>query len=168
MAEYWDVYDENRRAAGRLHKRGVRMKRGDYHIVCEAWIVSHGKLLLTKRSQNKSFAGLWECTGGAVLAGEKPIDAIIREIGEEISLAVTEKELKFLGTKRTACNFIDCYQLYKDFSLSDLKFQEEEISDARLVSYKELCRMNREKLLIPGMFGFMHLANFPFVKGNYS
>ena len=49
MAEYWDVYDKNRKRTGKLHKRGIRMQPGEYNIVCEAWIVSGNKLLVTQR-----------------------------------------------------------------------------------------------------------------------
>ena len=47
VAEYWDVYDKNRKRTGKLHKRGIRMQPGEYNIVCEAWIVSGNRLLVT-------------------------------------------------------------------------------------------------------------------------
>ena len=62
MAEYWDVYDKNRKRTGKLHKRGIRMQPGEYNIVCEAWIVSGNRLLVTQRCKYKNFGGLWECT----------------------------------------------------------------------------------------------------------
>ena len=86
VAEYWDVYDKNRKRTGKLHKRGIRMQPGEYNIVCEAWIVSGNRLLVTQRCKYKNFGGLWECTGGAVKAGESSIDCIKREIKEDLSL----------------------------------------------------------------------------------
>ena len=90
MAEYWDVYDKNRKRTGKLHKRGIRMQPGEYNIVCEAWIVSGNRLLVTQRCKYKNFGGLWECTGGAVKAGESSIDCIKREIKEEIGIDVAD------------------------------------------------------------------------------
>ena len=90
MAEYWDVYDKNRKRTGKLHKRGIRMQPGEYNIVCEAWIVSGNRLLVTQRCKYKNFGGLWECTGGAVKAGESSIDCIKREIKEAASFIIDE------------------------------------------------------------------------------
>ena len=75
------------------------MQPGEYNIVCEAWIVSGNKLLVTQRCKYKNFGGLWECTGGAVKAGESSIDCIKREIKEEIGIDVADEELTFKGTK---------------------------------------------------------------------
>ena len=146
MAEYWDVYDKNRKRTGKLHKRGIRMQPGEYNIVCEAWIVSGNRLLVTQRCKYKNFGGLWECTGGAV-----------KDVADE--------ELTFKGTKHGAAFFIDCYELHRDLSLDDLTLQTEEVSGAKFVTLAEFEKMQKEKKLIPGLFDFMTELEFSFVTG---
>lgn len=49
-----------------------------------------GRVLLAQRPPGKSMAGLWEFPGGKVEAGERPEGALIRELKEELSIAVRE------------------------------------------------------------------------------
>ena len=72
--EIWDIYDSNRKRTGMTHQRTAPFPAGYYHIVVHAWLQnSSGELLITKRAPNKSNPDMWECTGGAVLAGEDSI-----------------------------------------------------------------------------------------------
>ena len=48
-----------------------------------------GRVLISKRPQGKSMAGLWEFPGGKVETGENPEQALIRELAEELGIAVT-------------------------------------------------------------------------------
>ena len=77
--EYWDVYDAERRATGRLHRRGDPLGPGDYHLVAEVWTIDlSGRVLLTKRHPSISWGGLWACTGGCAVAGEDSRAAAVR------------------------------------------------------------------------------------------
>ena len=40
MAEYWDIFDMDRRSTGRQHLRGTPMADGDYHLVVNIWVVN--------------------------------------------------------------------------------------------------------------------------------
>jgi 8-oxo-dGTP diphosphatase len=55
-----------------------------------ALIDSDGRVLLSRRPSGKPMAGLWEFPGGKVEAGERPEDTLIRELGEELGIAVRE------------------------------------------------------------------------------
>lgn len=45
-----------------------------------------GRVLLAKRPEGKTLAGLWEFPGGKVEAGESPEVALIRELKEELGI----------------------------------------------------------------------------------
>ena len=52
-----------------------------------------GRLLLQKRPIGKHHGGLWEFPGGKVEPFEKPAEALVREIAEELQIIVEETGL---------------------------------------------------------------------------
>ena len=58
-------------------------------IVACALVDIDGRVLVVKRPPGKPMAGLWEFPGGKVEKGERPEQALIRELKEEISIDVT-------------------------------------------------------------------------------
>jgi 8-oxo-dGTP diphosphatase len=56
-----------------------------------ALIDADGRVLLAQRPQGKSMAGLWEFPGGKVETGERPEQSLIRELREELGIAVKEE-----------------------------------------------------------------------------
>lgn len=59
-------------------------------VVAVALIDVDGRVLIAKRPQGKSLAGLWEFPGGKVEPGERPEAALIRELREELGIEVSE------------------------------------------------------------------------------
>ena len=59
-------------------------------VVAVALIDADGRVLIAQRPMGKSMAGLWEFPGGKVETGERPEDALIRELSEELGIAVKE------------------------------------------------------------------------------
>jgi 8-oxo-dGTP diphosphatase len=57
-------------------------------VAALALIDEDGRVLLTQRPEGKSMAGLWEFPGGKVEPGETPEAALIREIREELGIAL--------------------------------------------------------------------------------
>jgi 8-oxo-dGTP diphosphatase len=64
--------------------------RGLVLVAACALIDPDGRVLIAQRPPGKSMAGLWEFPGGKVEAGERPEDAVIRELKEELAIAVKE------------------------------------------------------------------------------
>ena len=53
-----------------------------------------GEILLAQRPPGKAMAGLWEFPGGKIESDETPERALVRELEEELSIEVTEKDLE--------------------------------------------------------------------------
>ena len=52
-----------------------------------------GRVLLAKRPEGRPLAGLWEFPGGKIEAGEEPEDALLRELREELGIAIAKQDL---------------------------------------------------------------------------
>ena len=55
-----------------------------------ALIDADGRVLITQRPAGKSMAGLWEFPGGKLEPGERPEETVIREMREELGVAIKE------------------------------------------------------------------------------
>lgn len=96
--ELWDLYTKNRVKTGEIHKKEDPMPKDRYHLVVNAWLKnSEGKYLISKRSKTKSKNPLmFETVGGAALKGENSIEAIVREVKEEIGIDLDPKMGKLI------------------------------------------------------------------------
>lgn len=59
-------------------------------VVAVALVDADGRVLVGQRPEGKALAGLWEFPGGKVEPGERPEVALIRELDEELGIAVEE------------------------------------------------------------------------------
>ena len=59
-------------------------------VAAVALIDADGRVLIAQRPEGKQLAGLWEFPGGKVEAGERPEETLIRELHEELGIAVQE------------------------------------------------------------------------------
>ncbi len=62
-------------------------------VVAVALIDGDDRILVQQRPPGKSMAGLWEFPGGKVEPGERPSEALAREIFEELGIQVQESDL---------------------------------------------------------------------------
>src|SRR5437899_12212696 len=59
-------------------------------VVACALIDTDNRVLIAQRAKDKAMADLWEFPGGKVNGGERPEDALIRELAEELGITVHE------------------------------------------------------------------------------
>ena len=156
--EYFDVYDANKEKNGRtLPRKGSFLQEGEYQLIVLAIIERPDhRFLITRRSLNKKWAaGAWEVSGGGVMAGESSLDAVRREVKEEVGLIVSPEEGRLIYTysnvdlKRGDNYFVDIYHFVKDFSEEDVTIEDSEAIDFAIVPFSEITKIKDAE-------GFLH------------
>ncbi len=77
-------------------------------VAAAALVDGDGRVLICQRPEGKQLAGLWEFPGGKVEAGETPEACLIRELEEELGIAVKADCL---------APFVFASHAYEDFHL---------------------------------------------------
>ena len=62
-------------------------------VVAAALVDADDRVLIAQRPEGKAMAGLWEFPGGKIAPGERPEDALIRELREELGIEVKRARL---------------------------------------------------------------------------
>ena len=154
--EWNDVYDENRNLTGHIHRRGSKWAPGEYGLVVCVWVHDgKGKLLMTRRAPQKSFAHTWENPGGAAKAGETSLQAIRRELFEETGIQAEESDFEFLSTSRDVHFFYDHYCLKVEVPLEKIVLQPGETDAVKWVTFAQVHEMIAKKQIcqiIAGQF----------------
>lgn len=146
MDELIDILKADGKPLGKSVMKSKAHKEGLFHATVHIWFYTKdGELLLQKRSAAKdTHPGLWDVSvAGHIGAGESIIDSAVREVQEEIGLALSGKELKKIGVfksiQKHSEQLIDC-EFHHTF-LSELKIpikqltkQESEVDDLKLIS----------------------------------
>lgn len=103
--EYLDILDQENRKIG-VASRSEAHAKGLIHRVVHCWVISQKQdgiwVWFQQRSHSKSdFPGFYDiAVGGHVDAGEEIIEAVTREMREEIGLRVRANDLCYLGAFR--------------------------------------------------------------------
>ena len=134
-------------------------REGSPHATVHMWIVreketEHGRdydVLLQKRSACKdSNPRCYDISSaGHVEAGAELLESAIREMGEELGLAVTAEDLHYVGVHNAAFEaefygrmfrdkeFSSVYVYTKPVDIADLKLQESEVESVKWMDYEE-------------------------------
>ena len=140
MTELRDLYDKYGNKTDKTYHKGEVIPFGFYPMVVMVVIRnSKGEFLMQKRVPSKG--GDWGVTGGHPKAGESPIEGIVTEVKEELDIDINPNEVIEFNS---GCDGKDCYRMYyikKDINLNDITIQEEELTEVKYFSMKELEEM---------------------------
>lgn len=147
--ELIDICDKNNNLLGIQKMKSEAHKEGLWHRAAHVWVYnSKGEVLLQLRAKSKDlFPNMWDVSAaGHVSASEKPINAAIREIDEEIGLSVKETNLcffkvfKYQGFFRGIIDncLIHIYLYRLDEDIRNLKLQKEEVEAISFIPVKEI------------------------------
>lgn len=114
-------------------------------VVC-VWVYDgNGRILLTRRAPEKSFAGTWENSGGAAKAGESSLVAIVRELEEETGIRAEAGEFELLTTTRDRNTFYDHYCVKKHVPLERIVLQPGETDGVQWATFEQVHELIRQK-----------------------
>lgn len=145
--EIWDIYDKDKKLTGRTMVRDDwNMAPGDYHLTVLGVVQRpDGRYLINQRKLDKPWgAGWWEIPGGGVLHGETSEEAILREVGEETGLDLSDATVELAFTYESVSPeeknnyFVDIYKVHLDFDDADVHTQEEEVEGHLIATAEEI------------------------------
>ena len=177
MTEFWDVLDENGNKTGRLRERGS-MDKGEYHLVVHVWIMNDkGEFLISKRTSNKPFPNLWECTGGSAVADDDSIITAVKEVREELGITLDPKNGQLFKRytrhfENGSGDFVDVWLFRQTVVLSEVVFQKDETCDAMLAGKDKIIQMIDKGLfigreLLPYLDDLFYFCDKPFWEIGY-
>lgn len=142
MSELWELLDGIGMSKNFVDDRSnpIFFEKGNYHLGADVWIVnSDKKIFIQKRSDAKKLSpGVWAMTGGSVIYGETPKETIVRESMEELSIDVQQDELEFMTKFKTGNVWVDTYILKRDYDISKMKFDIQEVVEAKWATWQEI------------------------------
>ncbi len=150
MEEFVDIYDANRIFTGKsVPRKNAHMAAGEFVLYILAVVQdAQGRYLITRRSLDKAWApGSWEVTGGGVLAGETPDQAVVREVREEVGLDVTGQALEpFFSYENIDLELgdnyiVDMYKFQLDVNKDDVVLQNSEAIDCMFATWNDICAL---------------------------
>lgn len=153
--ELWDVYTKDRIKTGKTHRRGDKMKEGEYHLVIHVCIFNSKNELLVQQRQpfKKGWPNMWDVSvGGSAVAGDDSRQAAEREVLEELGLKLDLSGKRPSFTMNFSDGFDDYYIVKQDVDIEQLHLQKEEVKQVKWVNREEALHMQRAGIMVPYWF----------------
>ena len=172
--EYLDVVSENDELTGVIMDKERVHRLGRYHRTAHIWLVNGSdELLLQKRSIHKSsFPGYWDISAaGHIRAGESVRQGAIRELQEELGVAVRQDDLipvtivSYFSEHNREFGYV--FLLETELKENEFRFTDGEVDEVRFVHCRKLKRMiadHQPDILVHGdeeniLFDFLRRRN---------
>lgn len=146
MDELIDILDTNGEFTGKTALKSKAHREGWFHPTVHIWLyTTDGNILLQQRgSQKDTHPLLWDVSvAGHIGAGEKTIDAALREVEEEVGLKITTNNLEKIGVFKSVhehhaqlidCEFHHVFLCKLEVPFGELTLQKSEVAALKLIS----------------------------------
>ena len=145
--ELMEILDSNGNPTGQILDKEQIHKLGLFHKEVAIFLINNQKeILLQRRAKTKEIEpNKWAWHGGHVKALESNVNAIIREVKEELGLTLTKKSVKVLiqlkSDKMPNRHFTYAYYAFCNCDTNELNIQKEELSEIKWFSFDDLKKM---------------------------
>ena len=148
--EYLDIYDDQGIKTGRKIIRGdksVQLSKNE-HIAISVIFIENEKneFLIQKTSKEKG--GEYSSTGGHVDSGETPLEAILREVKEELGITLTKEEIKEYGYLLFDMPLRYLFYCKKNISIKEITIQEEEVESIEYMTVSQIEKLIKENKML--------------------
>ena len=138
--ELLDVYDSNGQKTGKTIDRKDKATKlnQDEHIAVAVIFIenSNGEFLIQKTSKQKG--DCFSSTGGHVDSGETPLQAIKREVKEELGVNIDSDDINDFGFLLYDMPLRFLFHIKKDIKTSEVKLQKEEVEFVEYMSIAKI------------------------------
>lgn len=159
--ELVDIYN-NKHEKLNYTKNRRELVDGEYRLSCFVWIINdNNELLIQQRvATAKKCPNMWETASGGATAGDDAKTGAIRELKEELGIAVNEEQLEFIGSYKRINDFVEVFLLNSNISIDELTLQEDEVQRAKWMKINEFEKLiEEEKASDTGYFIFKEYYN---------
>lgn len=172
MDELIDLLDVDGNLTGKTAMKSEAHRNGWFHQTVHIWFyTADGNILLQKRGGDKDiYPLLWDVSvAGHIGAGEEIEISALREVKEEIGLAIAKDQLEKIGVFKSIqkhridlidCEFHHTYVCELKQSLENLKKQDSEVAALKLISIDqfllEVYDKNQLKKYVPHDLNYYH------------
>lgn len=142
--ELVDKLNNKRQYLNKISDRSEKFPN-EYRQSVHTWIMnSNGQFLMQLRTPNKKFfPNMWSQTGGAVDAGETPLDGALRECKEELGITIPFDNIELMLSFKRNFDFVDVWLVKQDINLDDIVLQEDEVADVKWCTIDEIRDMQK-------------------------
>ena len=158
--EIWDLYDKNRVKLEKTMVRGDEVPDDCFHLVVESVIMNDKNQILIQRRHPKKIGwpNYWEFScGGSATTGDTSLDAIKREIEEEIGININPDNIMDIIKRSFGNSHYDFYFIRENINIKDTTLQAIEVIDIKWVNFDEvISKLNNDSFVDYSQYGRDH------------
>ena len=142
-ADVLDVYDYDGNLINKTVQRGTEDLKENEYVMLSVVFIKNDKdqFLIQKTSEERG--ELFSATGGHVRHKETPVEAIIREIQEELGITVLEERVTFIDKavlENKPCIF-NVFYLEINADAHSFELQEDEVAEVLWLNRQEITEL---------------------------